>query len=302
MAHSLTRFMVLENYEMVYKNKELKWISNEDHSYKAKIKNNSIYNPLEEATELYTELNKVNIDNHKSIMKFVETYGLPLGETINAGNQDIKAFHTMNIEEFSQKLEKYKEIFGYWKITRNKVPKEMEQVKKEFGNAALEALMLSTLSIEDLEEVDHEEFGKKDSPVVIPEYARWLEIKDKEPIHAVNELVSILINEQYTKQEQTKYVDTRCVDKGKITYEKKMAPAVYFNNLFDVAYYQLLQAEYRESRIAECKNCGLPFEVTHERQRFCPPKKGLKGSTCENTYNKRIKRNRKKEKEKLEAE
>lgn len=296
MAHSLTRFAVLENYEMVYENKDLKWISNEDHSYRAKIKNNSIYNPLEDAKELYTELNKIDIDNTKSIMKFVKNYGLPFGETIEAGNPDIKAFHTMNIEEFSQKLAKYKEIFGYWKVAQNKNPEEMEQLKKEFGNEALAGLLANSLGFE-IDEVDHKEFGKKDSTVMTPEYARWLEIKDRKPVDAIYQLISIMINEQYTKKEQTSYVDVPCKRKGKIVYEKKMAPAIYLNNLFEGAYSQLTQSIYKEMKIGLCKHCEFPFEITHERQIFCPPMLGRKGSTCENTFNKRIKRDRKKEKQ-----
>jgi hypothetical protein len=52
-----------------------------------------------------------------------------------------------------------------------------------------------------------------------------------------------------------------------------------------------------EKRI--CKNCGLGFYARHGSQKFCPPEPGRKGSRCENTYNKRMKRQRQKEKEAL---
>lgn len=45
-----------------------------------------------------------------------------------------------------------------------------------------------------------------------------------------------------------------------------------------------------------CEHCGKEFKVTHEKQRFCPTKPGRKRSTCENTYNQRIRRQRQKEK------
>jgi hypothetical protein len=296
MVYSLTRFAVLENYEMVYENKELKWISNEDKSFRAKIKNNSVYNPLEDAKELYTELNKVDIHKPKSFLKFVETYGLPFGETIEAGNPDIKVFHSMNIEEFSERLDRYKEIFSYWKVAQNRNEKEMERLKKEFGNEALGGLLLNSLGFE-IDEVAHTEFGKKDSTVMTPEYARWLEIKDKKPVDAIYQLISILVNEQYTERVQTSYVDVPCKRKGKVVYEKKMAPAVYLNDLFEVAYHQMTQSIYKEMKVGICEHCGFPFEITHERQKFCPPMLGRKGSTCENTHNKKIKRERKKERQ-----
>lgn len=43
-----------------------------------------------------------------------------------------------------------------------------------------------------------------------------------------------------------------------------------------------------------CLECGKEFIKTHGHQKFCPPKPGRKISTCQNTYNQRKKRERKK--------
>jgi hypothetical protein len=54
--------------------------------------------------------------------------------------------------------------------------------------------------------------------------------------------------------------------------------------------------EIPEKRI--CKNCGLEFYPRHRSQFFCPVEPGIKRSRCENTFNQRIKRQRRKEREK----
>jgi hypothetical protein len=42
-----------------------------------------------------------------------------------------------------------------------------------------------------------------------------------------------------------------------------------------------------------CEECGESFIKTHGRQRFCPPSSDIKRSRCENTFNQRLKRQRK---------
>lgn len=44
-----------------------------------------------------------------------------------------------------------------------------------------------------------------------------------------------------------------------------------------------------------CENCGDIFVKTHGHQKFCPPHPGRKRSTCENTFNQRLKRQRMRE-------
>lgn len=71
-------------------------------------------------------------------------------------------------------------------------------------------------------------------------------------------------------------------------------PAIRFKNLLEVAGYQLKQAIFKNKKLEECLNCGALFEPLHAHQKFCSPLPGRKRSTCENTYNQRQKRMRKK--------
>ncbi|WP_059173223.1 hypothetical protein [Bacillus sp. FJAT-27445] len=70
-------------------------------------------------------------------------------------------------------------------------------------------------------------------------------------------------------------------------------PGVWFSNLFAYAYFQIARALSNEVKVRECENCGHIFEVTHERQRFCPPLPLRKRSSCEMAYNNRLKKERK---------
>jgi hypothetical protein len=63
----------------------------------------------------------------------------------------------------------------------------------------------------------------------------------------------------------------------------------------EVAAYQLKQAIFKNERLHECQNCGAIFEPKHANQIFCSPLPRRKRSTCENTYNQRQKRLRKKQ-------
>lgn len=102
-----------------------------------------------------------------------------------------------------------------------------------------------------------------------------------------NAATNILINELEIK------------NKGNSTFQLingELHPAVHFNDLFEVAYYQLYQAIYNDSEFKRCEFCGSLFEVMHKGRRFCPPLPDRKRSTCENTYNRRKQRQKQKQK------
>lgn len=73
----------------------------------------------------------------------------------------------------------------------------------------------------------------------------------------------------------------------------KIRPVAYCNNLFEVAINQFIQAVIHNIPLKRCEQCGSLFELRHSSRRFCPPFKGNKRSTCENTYNARQRRLRK---------
>jgi hypothetical protein len=70
-------------------------------------------------------------------------------------------------------------------------------------------------------------------------------------------------------------------------------PGVWFTDLFNFAYFQLAKALSNNVEVLECDNCGHIFEVTHKRQRFCPPLPNRKRSSCEMAYNNRLKKEKK---------
>jgi len=70
-------------------------------------------------------------------------------------------------------------------------------------------------------------------------------------------------------------------------------PGVWFSDLFNFAYFQLAKALSNNIEVRECDYCGHIFEVTHKRQRFCPPLPNRKRSSCEMAYNNRLKKEKK---------
>jgi hypothetical protein len=70
-------------------------------------------------------------------------------------------------------------------------------------------------------------------------------------------------------------------------------PGVWFKDLFNFAYFQLAKALSNNVEVLECDYCSHIFEVTHKRQRFCPPLPNRKRSSCEMAYNNRLKKEKK---------
>lgn len=81
------------------------------------------------------------------------------------------------------------------------------------------------------------------------------------------------------------------------SYGEKISLCIRFKNLFEVAYFQLMNAVLNKKPLRRCKECNSIFEVVHESQKFCAPRFGRKRSTCENTY--RVRKRRKRQKEKI---
>jgi hypothetical protein len=73
----------------------------------------------------------------------------------------------------------------------------------------------------------------------------------------------------------------------------EIVPRIEADSLFDIAYFQMMRALTNNAKMKKCEFCGHEFEVTHEKQRFCPPLPNRKRSSCEMAYNNRMRKARK---------
>ncbi|GGF24278.1 hypothetical protein GCM10010954_23950 [Halobacillus andaensis] len=73
----------------------------------------------------------------------------------------------------------------------------------------------------------------------------------------------------------------------------KIIPKIFFKDLFEYAYFQMLNALMNNSELRKCEYCNHVFEVDFEGRRFCPPLPFRKRSSCEMAYN-RMKKKQKK--------
>jgi hypothetical protein len=303
MTYCLSKFAVLDDYCEKKIEGEKGWnfwlvLYNDFNLLKAKFTNQRFYNPLEEAKELYMELNKVNLKKPESLMKFISVYGIPAGNKILGGNDEMKAFFQMNLmKDFIFKFVDLQKIIRYWKAIKEDDQETLEKAKKSF---TLDAVG------EQIEEYKkHEDYFVKNPDSGIEQLNEdalnaechniFMKVKDQKLKDIVIAYITVLLNKQSFGEIKTTVVDVPCKEKKKIVMKKKIVDAISFNDLFEVAFYQLRQAIFNDMQIKTCEHCGFPFEVTHERQRFCPPLFGKKRSNCENTYNQRIRRKTKKE-------
>lgn len=294
--YCLTKFAVLENYTDLFKVGETEWIIDRHpgKQIQAKLKNRSLYNPLEDAKELYMELNKVIPEDPKTIMKFVRTYGLPIGANLDDGDKEIKAIYRMELQELNEKLKPFQKIISVWQAIKNNTEQALETIKKEFQLMATLDQIHEFSGEDNYEEILRNINADMNNPTTTEEFKSWLSVKDEDLKVIALTYISVLLNKQSLGKRQHKVTNVTCERSGKLVTEKAMVEAISFNNLFEVAYYQLSKA-IPKKEIRKCDHCEFPFELTHERQHFCPPLLGRKRSTCENTYNQRIKRQRKKE-------
>ncbi|WP_042375310.1 hypothetical protein [Neobacillus jeddahensis] len=269
----------------------------------------STYNPLEDAPNLYTELAKVEYFDIPSLKKFVDNFGLPQGNDLFS--TDIyKVFnYEMDLFAFYKALSIFKKALGVFSALRlndeSKIKEYAEQFERYVGKEFNRGLNESTEKIlafkkdeieKELEnEVDirkrlahhHNHFrAVKDNIKNLPQIVtRWYEIGfDPPEVRSRHYLVELLNN----------------WEKGNSTYaiiDGQIQPGMTFADLFEVAYFQLSRAVIGNIKMERCEHCGALFEVTHESRRFCPPLPRNKISTCQNSYNQKIKRKRKKTKE-----
>jgi len=244
-------------------------------SESGKIKKNmyraASYDPLVEGESIYTELAKLKpFEIPSKFQKFIKAFGLPMGfsseyNTLRPQYSEKKliAFHAMDVLEFYKELTYFRFLFYLW---------------------------------QDLQE-------KEDSLLICKASFLFDQMYDKQKI---SDFASLFKMDASTPHQKAKHFLTSALDKqskGVSTFEvinDKIKPAIRFDDLFQVAYFQLSQSIINDVPLVRCKNCGALFETSHRSRKFCPPFPGRKRSTCENTYNQRMKRLRQKQKQKGE--
>ncbi|MGE8020120.1 hypothetical protein ACQKOM_14585 [Peribacillus frigoritolerans] len=206
---------------------------------------------------LYTELAKLEPFNDKKLLEFSKIFGLPTGQFVAMG-WDAVFENNYILKQFSFLLPLYLKLASYRYIFNGwlALKENNESIILEFENRYKHYLEAELSRLE----IPKERGG----------------FAEKLP-----EIITVFLNEKGPK---------RILE----PINSKIIQKFNFSDLFDIAYYQLSQAMLNDSSFKRCELCGHPFEVIHEGRRFCPPLPGRKRSTCENTFNQRLKRAKKK--------
>ncbi|NQW98336.1 hypothetical protein HPY21_15460 [Bacillus stratosphericus] len=280
------------------------------------------FDPLSDTPELYLEMNKVVIFDEKSLMKFIKNYGIafhlasPTSEsglfnsTLFQINDSEKFILEMDALIFFEGLAKFQSILKMWNDIKEDNLKELINIKKEFQSLAEfhnnhKALFKEADSLEkytdfiftdsgvlftegEMEDVIKAYKNKPDKLIKVIEKSSelknaWERVKNNSDLKTIAfAYLNLKLKDIKSGETATRFID------GKIV------PAMRFNNPLEVAGYQLKQAIFKDQKLELCENCGALFEPRHASQKFCSPLPGRKRSTCENTYNQRLKRMRKK--------
>ncbi|MBY0124490.1 hypothetical protein [Bacillus sp. S/N-304-OC-R1] len=302
--------MLVEDDDLVYYKEGIpKFVRINENNIEKMLKSEEIYSydPLEESPNLYTEIAKIEYFDIPSLTKFIENFGLPFG--LDLFPTDIySVFHyELDLFGFYNTLYEYKKTLNVFEALQTNNKTKINEYAEEFKkyvesemNKGISGSVDTLMDFKIIKKLEHEEglknysdfskryyeifreeaFQIKQIPNVVK---RWYEIEDAPPEFKARHYLVELMNNW---------------DKGNSTYaiiDGQIHPGTTFNDLIEVAYYQLSCAVIGNIELRRCENCNSLFEVIHESRRFCPPLPGVKISTCQNTYNQRIKRKRKKD-------
>ncbi|KPH73854.1 MULTISPECIES: hypothetical protein [Bacillaceae] len=282
------------------------------------------YDPLNDTPELYLELNKINIWDEKSVMKFINNYGIPFNYSIQENNEHfnsnlsfINDVETVSVEMnallFFQRLVIFQQILRMWNDIVEENTEIMTSIKHEFEELATFNQRHQSLFREALSSEEYADYIFNDSKI----FFRGGEMKkvyeafkgNPDKLLELNKIGDELNSTWERVKDETdiktiaftylnlKLKDLEAGETATRVIDGKIVPAMKFNNLLEVASFQLKQAIFKDLKLEECINCGALFEPIHGSQKFCSPLPGRKRSTCENTYNQRKKRERKNMKE-----
>lgn len=316
----MTLFYKVENYEFIteetdplnevpydlykYMDEDIEYITVKEKDMDRALNSNEYtsFNPLEDTPNLYTDIAKIGKDDKKGLMNFVKEYGLPTGEAIMTSNPYHVFITKEEISEIFPEIEEYKRALNVYQTIRNGDQEEIQKLVQEFRFFIKEKVRESQFDIF-YHQNEKANSGPESQFEVVPlakslaemekinfqpskaAFNAWEKIKDRDPKDIAMAYLTELLNEH---------------GQGNSSYaliNGKIEPGTTFKNLLEVAYFQLSRAVIGNITLRPCEHCGALFEVTHESRRFCPPHKDNKISTCQNSYNQRIKRKRKKARE-----
>ncbi|MES1053648.1 hypothetical protein FOA24_32555 [Bacillus thuringiensis] len=267
----------------------------------------TIYNPMTDEQVIYMEMNKVDYGDSSSVLKFVKKFGLPYSDWIGS----VKGYDTVkeNLLLFPEALVNgVSTLIEDVKINTRILLHSVYNISIE--DAHLKYVLLyedhytpksdiNTYRINELEMIRYllntGHFTNMDKQKILAQsqslidsqkevVAFSLDVEKKPIIPALQNLIRRLDSNVFRYGTEKLMINNGAIQQEHV-----------FKNLFQVANYQLKQAILTNAKFEICPNCGHHFEVQHKNQRFCPPLPGRKRSTCENTYNQRLKRKRKKE-------
>ena len=222
------------------------------------------YNPILDTPELATELLKVDLSSEESIFKFVNDYGIPIliSPDFRGLNRSYNDFDfeldVLTFYAFGQYLSDLKRITEIWKAIGDNNKEVLGYHVDRFKKFANE----------------HKEFNLE-----------WQKVMNKDDTTIVKSLLAMELNQL------ADWIP------GFQLSGNQMIPSIVFTNLFQVALWQLSNEIIKENYFETCQNCGHVFLPQHGHQKFCPPRIGRKISTCQNTYNQRMKRKQKRARE-----
>ncbi|MES1049162.1 hypothetical protein FOA24_06805 [Bacillus thuringiensis] len=302
------KFIVLEDYEI--KNEHI--LPTKEAIVQFSNGNYKTFNPFEDEQIMYTEMKKIDLDDKKSILKFVKEFGIPLSDDYTEIMEDHIFNHSIKLTQMMDLLVKTQLVFTSWLILQHShllkhplrhtfvdmLTTETHQQDvnlNRYNTSVLLSLLMpivKSVSGDNEERTQIEDALKKSTiptpyslPTMILESnntrAKETEALPKEKLAWVT--LASLLNELTTGTKRVRYS------------AGVLREAWRCQNLFEVAAYQLTEAILNNKTLGTCQHCDNWFEVRHKNQKFCPPLPGRKRSTCESTYNQRLRRKRKKE-------
>lgn len=238
---------------------------------------------LEEAESLYTELAKLTPFDNKGLLKFSKVFGLPFGVAEDVvdwakfeTNEPPVTIPVSLLTRFHEELIYYRYLFDMFK---NVKLQNIEELKRREDQATKKVYELLKKMAEDVADKTGTTLsGFPDMETGIANLAK-------------NKLGSSSDEKLLLMEKQT-LASRLYGGKKKLQIELdfdhgKFVPKIYFFDLFEYAYFQIMTALVNDAELRECEYCGHVFEVTYEGRRFCPPLPFRKRSSCEMAYNNR---------------
>ncbi|WP_230160495.1 DUF6076 domain-containing protein [Peribacillus simplex] len=266
--YCLSKIAVFEDYEFVgdpYL----------DGKFTAKGEIKHVYNPLEDVDIIskavnLIDFNEITPNTIEKLLVFFREFGL-LGSVENHSYAEVRywnsqphslEFKEQQFKDIEASLMGLNETFSFAQVNLGK--------EKERKNTVSDLSLLVNI---------HNNYVENTPAYIIFDNKK---VQTEQTFHT-KELVSALI------RSRSAFIESIQVLKG------EFVPAISFPTLLDVAYFQLINSLYEGKSFNECLNCGLIFLAKHGHQKFCAPLPNRKRSTCENTFNQRQKRLRKRQ-------